>query len=136
MTDVQTEVPDNQILNMPQLITDNFTKEFECLDYKGEKDDIKERLKHKVFKIWEMWDRFSKDETLAKAMNHVPDDRESEDFKIRQVLLFTYEQIGYILKSTDIIEEMLEGCDLKQYFDALKTAPVIPQENDSDEEEE
>ena len=118
-----TEVPDEFVLNMPQLLTDNFTEEFKCLEYKGDGKDIKERLKHKVFKIWEMWDRFSKDEVLAKAMNFVPEDRQSDDYKIRQTLLFTYEQIGYILKSTDIIEEILDGCDLKPYFDALKTPP-------------
>ena len=120
MATAQTEVPDRCVLNIPQLITDNFTEEFKCLDYEGEKTDIKERLKHKVMKVWELWDRFSKDELLAKAMNEVPKDHNSDDFKIRQVLLFTYEQIGYILKTTDIIEEILDGCDLKPYFDALK----------------
>lgn len=113
MTDTpQTEIPDQFVLNIPQLLTDNFNEEFKCLDYQGDDNDIKERLKHKVMKMWELWDRFSKDESLAKIMNDVPADRTSDDFKIRQILLFTYEQIAYILKSTDIIQEMLEGIDL------------------------
>lgn len=116
---------DKHVLNLPQLLTDNFTKEFQCLDYQGDKNDMKERMKHKIMKMWELWDRFSKDELLNKAMNKVPEDRDSDDFKIRQILLFTYEQIAYILKTTDIIEELLEGTDLTKYFEAIKAKPEI-----------
>jgi hypothetical protein len=114
------EIPDKLIMNIPQLLTENYTEDFKSLDYKGDPKDIKERMKHKLFCIWGMWDRFSKDELLAKAMNEVPDDRQSDEFKMKQVLLFTYEELAYILKSTDIIEEILDGCNLDELMNAVK----------------
>jgi hypothetical protein len=109
----ETEIPEHLIPNMPKCMTDNYLEEFRALDYKGDTNDITERLRHKIFMIWSLWDRFSKDDHLAKMIGNVPENRDCEEFEAKQILLFTYEQIAYILQSTDIIEEML-GAELTE----------------------
>lgn len=111
----QTELPDHMIPNLPQCLTDNFTDEFKDLDYQGDPGDITERLRHKIFMIWQLWDRFSKDERLSKVIQNIPSDITTEEFQVKQILLFTYEQIAYILKSSNILEEML-GTDMYNKF--------------------
>jgi hypothetical protein len=119
----ETEVPDHLIPNYPKCVTDIFQDEFKVLDYKGT-DDIVERLRHKVFQIWQLWDRFSKDERLAQVIGNVPDDRNSEEYQAKQILLFTYEQIAYILQTSDLIEEILG----KELTEKLKSGQMSKDE--------
>jgi hypothetical protein len=97
-------------LNVPKMFTDIFTAEFDkYLKYTGPPDDIKARLKHKVLQIWLMWNKISQDNGLAESISNVPEDHESEEFRLKQSFLFVVEEIAYILSTTDVIEEIIDN---------------------------
>lgn len=102
-------------LNLPKMFSNNYTEEFKkYLSYKGDKNDIKQRLKHKIFNIWNLWNNVSKDENLARVISDLPE-KNTDEYYLKQSFFYVIEQIAFILNNTDIIEEIIDNKDVMQF---------------------
>lgn len=73
--------------------------------YEGSIDDITERLRFKVFQVWNSWSSLMTNETLTKKVKL--DDKDSEDTTyIKACLVLFLDRLGKILGDTDIVKEM------------------------------
>ena len=73
--------------------------------YEGDVDDITERLRFKVFQVWNSWSSLMTNETLTKKLKLNDDD--SDDLKyLKACTVLFIDRLGKILADTDIVKEM------------------------------
>lgn len=71
-------------------------------------DDIQKRLQFKMFNIWNMWGAFRNNEKLIDIVNQIPEDKETDDFFIKQAIVIFIDRLGKILNGgTNLVEEIL-----------------------------
>lgn len=83
--------------------------------------DIQKRLQYKMFNVWNFWGTLRNNERLIKAVNEIPEDKDSDEFFIRQSLVVIVDRLAKILNGgTNIVEEILTGTPEPKSSDELR----------------
>jgi hypothetical protein len=64
-------------------------------------------LKQKLFKVWVLWADLRSSKVVADMLNKAPDDKESDEFKAKGILVNIIDKLAKILNQTDLVKELL-----------------------------
>lgn len=108
MNDVKFEVQgsdeDKHMPHYPEgILPEN--KETDPPMYEGDMNDMTERLRFKLFQVWNTWSSLHTNETLVKKL--ALDTKDTEDIQyIKACIVLLLDRLGKILCNTEIVPEM------------------------------
>ena len=79
----------------------------EHLQYKGDMEDLNERMRHKLLVFWYSWSRYRNDQKLFDLIREPTDDKESDKFFLLNTIVNILDMMGRTLSLTNIVEEVL-----------------------------
>jgi hypothetical protein len=108
MNDVKFEVQGNdEDKHMPHypegILPEN--KETDPPMYQGDMNDMTERLRFKLFQIWNTWSSLHSNEVLVKKLALNKNDSEDVQY-IKACIVLLLDRLGKILSNTEIVPEM------------------------------
>lgn len=77
------------------------------LQYTGEQSDIASRMSHKLWNCWLVWNFIRNDQKLIDMISE-SSEKDTDEFYIRNSIVFVIDRLGKILGNTDIGEEILK----------------------------
>lgn len=88
-------------------------------EYKGDVNDISNRLKTKLFNVWNLWHEIDKNEEIVKLLKY--DEKyknikykNSDEYKAKCLCIQMLDSLSKILTSTDLLEELFLPNDTRQ----------------------
>lgn len=81
-------------------------------EYHGSKTSIKQRASHKLWNTWLLWVDLHNNEKLINMIAKDTEDKESDEFQLKQMIVLVIDRLGKVLGNTNIGEEvaMLQQC--------------------------
>ena len=79
-------------------------------EYTGDPNDIHQRMRHKLWLIWQFWYRFRNNEKTIELVQKV-NKEDGDAFHIANELVNMIDMVGRVLKATDITHELFGGND-------------------------
>lgn len=73
--------------------------------FEGDMDNMTERLRFKVFQVWNTWSSLHMNETLVKKLKLSKDDSDDVQY-IKACIVLLLDRLGKILSNTEIVPEM------------------------------
>ena len=83
----------------------------EQLLFKGDKDDLLDRLKFKLYNFWLLWTDLRNNEKLIDIISKVDDTEDKNFFYLKNLIVNTIDRSGKILCNTDLIQELIQSND-------------------------
>lgn len=80
----------------------------EQLVFKGDQDNLADRMKFKLYSFWLLWADLRNNGKLIDIINKIDKDEDSDCFYVKNLLVNIIDRSGKILCNTDLIKELVK----------------------------
>lgn len=80
----------------------------EQLIFKGNVDDLTDRMRFKMYNMWLMWADLRNNEQLINIVGKTDKDEDKDFFYTKNIIVTAIDRMGKILCNTDLIKELVK----------------------------
>ena len=81
--------------------------------FEGDMEDIHKRSSFKLWNCWLVWVNIRNNEKLIEIIGKNVEDKESDEFYLKQIVVALLDQLGKVLGQTNITEEIFKLNNMK-----------------------